>query len=168
MPEKKQNPIIRTEIFVVDHSETNNYGNLIVTPKEDGGVTTKTYKVGNKRSSLFDVFQPDTAVEVGYSEYMNREYIASARQVKDAIPDKPVKLPEPAPRIVESSIPKPEPKPEIAPQPVGKFYKADPAKTDSIERQVSIKLACDISSDTESLDQIFIKADRIYQWIKGE
>lgn len=119
MPEKKQNPIIRNEIFVVDHSEMNDYGDLIVTPKEDGGATTKTYKVGNKRSSLFGVFQPDMAVEVGYSEYMNREYIASARQVKDAIPNKPINLPEPVPPTVTSSIPKPEPKHAIAPQAIG-------------------------------------------------
>ena len=46
-------------------------------------------------------------------------------------------------------------------------YKADPAKTDSIERQVAVKLACEISSDTDTMEQIFTKADKIIAWIKG-
>jgi len=57
-------------------------------------------------------------------------------------------------------------KPPPSGQEAGKTkYKADPAKINSIERQVAMKLACEISSDTETLEQIFTKADKIYEWI---
>ena len=71
--ERKPNPIIRREKFVVDHSTKNQYGDLIVTSKAGN-----EYKVGNKREQLFPTFQPDTEVVVGYASYMNREYIAEA------------------------------------------------------------------------------------------
>ncbi len=45
-------------------------------------------------------------MELGYAEYMNKEYIAEAKLVETQLP------PPEKPKLINSSIPKPEPKPE--------------------------------------------------------
>jgi len=63
--------IERYEVITVETTQKNQYGDLLV---------NGTLKVGNKRSNLFDVFQPGAEVKIGYASYMNKEYIASAEQ----------------------------------------------------------------------------------------
>jgi hypothetical protein len=65
--------IIKYLKFTVASSGKNDYGDLIVTSKYGCD-----YKISNKRTNLFDIFQPETAVVVGYSSYMNKDYIAVA------------------------------------------------------------------------------------------
>jgi hypothetical protein len=67
----KQNPIIKWETITVKSAEQNSYGDLIV---------NETLKVGKKRSYLFEVFQVGAEVKLGYSSYMNKDYIATAEQ----------------------------------------------------------------------------------------
>ena len=77
--------IKRTEVFVVDYTEQDSYGNLKVFDK--GG---KTYKVNAKHGDIQHVFADGMAVEVGWAEFningKQGEYIHEARQVKDALP----------------------------------------------------------------------------------
>ena len=91
MPEVE---IIRKSIFVVDHTELDEeYGKLIITDKEG-----KTHTVNKKHESLHPVFADGIAVEVGYGSYMNKEFIHTARQVKDALPPPvPVAIPKAPP-----------------------------------------------------------------------
>ena len=77
MPEVE---IIRKEIFTVDHCETDDYGNMTVTDHAGG-----THKVNAKHKAIHPVFEPGIAVEVGYGEYMQKEFIHTARQVKDGL-----------------------------------------------------------------------------------
>ena len=73
--------ITRYEVFTVSKATKNNYGDLIVTDTQGN-----ERKIGNKRSRLFEVFQPGSEVKVGYAVYMEREYIASAEQTGKHIP----------------------------------------------------------------------------------
>lgn len=59
----------------------------------------------------------------------------------------------------------PETKPAVNPQNGKPAYGRGPEERASIEKQTSIKAACDISSENETLDEILKKAERIYQWI---
>jgi hypothetical protein len=63
--------IERYELITVQTAQPNQYGDLLV---------NGTYKVGKKRSSLFEVFQVGTEVKLGYASYLNKEYIATAEQ----------------------------------------------------------------------------------------
>ena len=85
MPEQE---IIRTEIFTVDHVMPDSYGNLTVTDKEGS-----EHKVNAKHVDLHGVFVPGMAVEVGIANFNKRDYIHTAIQVGDALPNaKTVKL----------------------------------------------------------------------------
>ena len=81
MPQQKPQ-ITRYEVFTVSKATKNNYGDLIVADTQGN-----ERKIGNKRSHLFELFQPGAEVKVGYSVYMEREYIASAEQTGKHIPD---------------------------------------------------------------------------------
>jgi hypothetical protein len=63
--------IERYELITVQTAQPNQYGDLLV---------NGTYKVGKKRSNLFDVFQVGAEVKLGYASYLNKEYIATAEQ----------------------------------------------------------------------------------------
>ena len=63
--------IERYELITVESVTKNQYGDLLVNGK---------LKVSNKRHQLFDVFQTGAEVKLGWSSYMNKEYIASAEQ----------------------------------------------------------------------------------------
>lgn len=103
--------IVRKEIIVVDHVVPDSYGNLIVADKAGN-----EYRVNANHNSLHPVFQPGAAVELGYGNFMNKEYIHTAVQVKDNIP--PPRKPEPVPHQPgEESLPTP------APQAVGMMTK---------------------------------------------
>jgi hypothetical protein len=107
---RKPNPITRRETITVETTQQDTFHNLIVTTKAGN-----TFKVnGEKRAHLFPVFQPGASVIVGYSEYMNKEYVAEANSAGTVVEtDKPVQ-PEK----------KPESKPhETAPQERGMWWK---------------------------------------------
>ncbi len=146
--------IVRTEIFTVESTSLDGYGSLVILDKAG-----QEHKVNKKHESLHHVFQAGLAVEVGYGNFMDHDFIHTAKAVAEGLAPPVVSKPA-------STEEQPAPKIAIAPQAVGKTgYKADPAKMSSIERQVAIKLACDISSDTESLEQVLAKAEKIFQWI---
>jgi len=87
MTEERKNPIIRREQITVAHAQQNQYGDLIVKTKAGNEL-----KVGKKRQHLFDIFQPGTEVIVGFSSYMNKEYINEAAQASQVVStDTPVK-----------------------------------------------------------------------------
>lgn len=108
MAEKMTPPkIIRREKFVVDHTETNDYGDLMVTSK-----LGNEYKVKQKRNQLFAIFQPDIEVVVGFASYMDREYIATATpsqqiiSTETPIESEPVKPPSVTREVVGKKPPK--------------------------------------------------------------
>ena len=109
--------IVREEIIVVDHATPDSYGNLMVTDK-----TGREHRVNQKHSSLHPIFQPDMAVKVGYGNFMNKEFIHTAIQVKDNLPPpvKPTILPEHQEVIdkVKEAV-----KPQPSGQEVGLFWK---------------------------------------------
>ncbi len=72
MAERKPN-IVKYLKFIVDVTNQNDYGDLIVDSK--GGMQ---YKISNKRAHLFGIFKPGAEVVVGYASYMNKDYIAVA------------------------------------------------------------------------------------------
>jgi len=79
MPEAQ---IIRKAIIVVDTVAKNTYGDLTFTDKEGTG-----YKISNKRVQYFEnTIQPDIGVELSYANAYGKEYIYSARQLKDGLP----------------------------------------------------------------------------------
>ncbi len=89
MAEQRQTIITRHDKFTVASKKVNQYGDLIV--RDTNGFD---HKIGNKRTKLFEVFQEGAEVQVGYAEYMQKEYIATAEQTGQhkevkAEPDKP-------------------------------------------------------------------------------
>jgi len=62
----------RTKIKVKS-SSVDNFGNLKVVTEKGNEV-----KIAKKREGLFDFFQDGAEVTLGYSEYMNKEYVAEA------------------------------------------------------------------------------------------
>uniref|UniRef100_A0A6M3IIK8 Uncharacterized protein n=1 Tax=viral metagenome TaxID=1070528 RepID=A0A6M3IIK8_9ZZZZ len=140
--------ITRKEVFVTESSELNKYGDLIVTDKAG-----KTHKIGKKRPNLFDVFQPDRAVEVGYGEYMNREYIAVAHPVAEGL----------APPIpAETSKP-------VEGQPVPSGEKTPMSKDHSIARLNSINnAALWVSNGMIGMENFTAVAAQIERYTMGE
>jgi hypothetical protein len=64
----------RKETITVASTYKNDYGDLIV-----ADTTGKEHKIGSKRAKLFDLFVPETVIELGIAEYMEKEYVASAK-----------------------------------------------------------------------------------------
>lgn len=101
MPKYDPPEIIRREKFVVDHSEVDGYGNLIVTSKKGN-----EYKVSAKRPQLFDEFQPDIEVVVGYANFMNHDYIAEVTPSGQLVStNTPVKDEKPKPTVAPPTNP---------------------------------------------------------------
>ena len=158
-------------IIVVGHTEVDSFGNLWVTPQGGG----ERIKIAKKRENLHPIFQQGQAVLLSWQTYMNKPYVADAKPVSGELPPtQELKVQKQALLTTQDLFPEHQKEIERARQVVksarvpsgdtsGK-YKADPAKTDSIERQVAIKLACEIAP-TEPLEHIFEKANRIYKWI---
>jgi hypothetical protein len=95
MPEVE---IIRTDIFTVGHSRLDDFGNMVITDKAG-----QEHKVNQKHKTLFSIFADGMAVEVGYGSYMNKEYIHTAKQVKDGLP--PPQKPLPPPPSIQQQAP---------------------------------------------------------------
>lgn len=112
MPEIK---IIKKEIAIpVDRNE-NGYGDILFHDKAG-----KEYKISNKRAHLGSEIIEGHAVELGYGNYMNRDYIAEARLVEGALPPpQPAHIPdeEGATKLKAEVI-------KYAPQEVGMWLKA--------------------------------------------
>jgi len=72
--------IIRRERITVESSEHNQYGDLIVQT-----VAGNEYKVSKKRAQLFAVFQDGAEVVIGWSSYMDKEYIAEATPASQVV-----------------------------------------------------------------------------------
>jgi benzoyl-CoA reductase/2-hydroxyglutaryl-CoA dehydratase subunit BcrC/BadD/HgdB len=87
-----QTEITREQIIVVDHSEIDQYGKLIVTDKS--GVK---HTINAKHSHLAEFIIPGRAVKFMYATYMNKEYIADAVLV-----ELPANQQQPPPQAPES------------------------------------------------------------------
>ena len=105
--------IVRTEIFTVESVALDGYGNLIVIDK-----TGKERRVNKKHESLHPVFVAGQAVEVGLGNFMNREFIHTAKAVAEGLA--PPVTSKPAPTQQEERS---EPRTTIAPQAVGMMTK---------------------------------------------
>jgi len=68
---KMETKIVRYETIIVTDVRENSYGDLVV----NGGI-----KVNKKRSNLFSVFQVGAEVKLGYGNYMDKDYVATAEQ----------------------------------------------------------------------------------------
>jgi hypothetical protein len=88
--------ITREEIITVKDAQKNQYGDLVV----NGGI-----KISKKREALFPVFQMGAEVKLGYSSYMNKEYVANAEQTGVHHPNETKAEPEPEPKYEAKSIP---------------------------------------------------------------
>ncbi len=110
MPEQR-NPIIRKEVVVVESMDYDKYGNLLF--KDKGG---NDHKIGVKRIELAKQIVEGRAVELGYSEYMNKEYIAEAKLVEGGLPPPVTPIPRLPQQPITSSIPPKEVKQELKPE----------------------------------------------------
>ncbi len=151
--ERKPNPIIRREKFVVDHTEINDFGDMIVTSK-----SSIPYKIGKKREKLFATFQPNTEVVVGYAVYKDREYIAEATPSTQVV-------------SVDTPIEKEKVKPQEQTKSGGYRGKTPEeliTERRSIERQTSLKLAVEMAA-LDTGETVLERAEIFYNWIsKGE
>ncbi len=147
--------IVRTEDIVVRSTTKDAKGYLIVT--DEGG---KEHKISPKRESLFSLFAAGKAIHLSYAKYQSVEYIANATPLEQMIKTvKPaesggvnVKIPEIGKIIPEK----------------GK-YKADPAKTESIERQTSLKSAIDLCvAGKIEIDQVISFATVFDKYLSGD
>ncbi len=145
--QKPRNPIIKRVKITVESSDTNQYGDLIVHSKEG-----QEYKVSNKREHLFDVFQRDAEVVVGFASYMNKEYVAEATAAEQVV-------------TTDTSVQKEKP-PQL--NPALAKNKAD-SRGDSIEKQVSLKASVELSSaGIIKPEQTLSYAEVYYRWLKGD
>ena len=79
-------------IIKVALTRTDEYGNLWVTPA-GGGVEVK---IGEKRNSLFPLFQQGNTVSLHWETYKDKPYVKDAKQIVGE-PAQPAKLPVPQP-----------------------------------------------------------------------
>lgn len=77
-------------VIVVGVTETDEYGNLWVTPAGDGDKV----KIAAKRNKLHPLFEQGKAVMLHWETYMNKPYISDAKPVEGELPDaiKPDKI----------------------------------------------------------------------------
>ncbi len=92
--------ITRKKIIVVDSVGKNDYGDLIFNDKEGND-----YKVSAKRRQYFDkIIELDAAVQLNYSSFKGREYVYSAVQVKDSLPEAKPETKQGAPQSKSSPV----------------------------------------------------------------
>ncbi len=114
--------IVRTEIFTIESVALDGYGNLVVIDK-----TGKERRVNKKHESLHPVFVAGQAVEVGLGNFMNKEFIHTAKAVAEGLAPPPTVI-KPEYDIKEEnqprdSFPQVGVKPVPAPQAVGMMTK---------------------------------------------
>ena len=101
-----------TTIIVVGVTETDEWGNLWVTPKGGGDKV----KVAKKREHLHELFQQGRAVMLIWQTYQNIPYVADAKLVEGELP--------PPTNSEDTSQPAPKPvKSAPVPQEIGMFWK---------------------------------------------
>jgi hypothetical protein len=157
-----QTQIIREQIIVVDHSETDQYGNLIVTDKRGD-----KYKIGAKRSALFGVIVPGRAVKLGYGTYMNKDYIADAVLVETppAQPT-PTSYPKPPQESVQSkSSPVPAQTKGIIPESRNKSFAIAYAK-DVMVAKITVGLIKEINK--VEVDKCIKLAEEFRAYMDGD
>lgn len=133
MPNKPQ--IIRKQIIMIDSLDEDEYGNVIVTDKEGN-----EYKIAAKRKALTENMVNGHAYELGWANYMNRDYIAEVNDVGD-------KLPPEQPQAHVSQVPV--------------------KKGDSRNRSMAIAYAKDlVVAGKLETTQMFALADKIIEWIE--
>lgn len=138
MPDRKPQVLRYVKFTVADRGE-NDYGDLKV-----HSTSGKEYKISKKRANLFDMFQPEAEVIVGWASYMNRDYIAVAHPADQFPEDTTVeeekltspKLPTPAPQ--QGKI-----KPEVTPKLSVAFNEWDRQR--SIQRQTALNCAVEFA-----------------------
>ena len=86
--------IIRTQVVVVADRDVSQYGDTIFHDGEGN-----EFKLGKKRAHLSDQIVEGHAVQIGWANYMNKDYIATVKLVEGKLPP-PVK-----PKPVESANP---------------------------------------------------------------
>ncbi len=136
MPEQA---ITKTQIIVVNEVGTNTYGDLTFTDKAGAD-----YKVSVKRKQYFEkIIVQGVAVQLNYAmSSFGKEYIYSAVQVKDALPQ-PVHLA--ASYAPQPAIPKSETKPVVDNMGKGDWAEKDRIIRKSIERQTSLNAAIEMA-----------------------
>ena len=95
--------IIRTQVVVVADRDINQYGDTIFHDGEG-----KEYKLGNKRADMSDQIVEGRAVSLGWANFKDRDYIATAKLVEGELPDE-VKPTAHAYKAPESAAPKTQP-----------------------------------------------------------
>jgi hypothetical protein len=73
--------IVKTEIMIPVDKDTNEYGDILF--HDEAG---NEYKINQKRARLGEQIVVGRAVELGYGNYMNYDFIAEARLVEGALP----------------------------------------------------------------------------------
>jgi len=121
-------------IIVVGQVRQDEYNNIWVTPKGGGDEV----KIAAKRSQLHKLFEQGKAVMLHWETYKGKNYVADAKPVEGELP--PPHKPE-SPSLQEGE----EPPIVTEAKKMGATvtgteprYKADPAKTQSIERQKAL------------------------------
>jgi hypothetical protein len=153
--------IERYGVITVQTAEKNQYGDLVVNGK---------IKIGKKRQSLFEVFQPGAEVKVGYGTYMEREYIATAEQTgKHIVNEEPmVKAAKELGAVPVDEIRTDGYKPDkMTPE----MWDAKDMRTrKSIERQKSLELAVSlVISDKITVKELVTYSQRFEKYLeRGE
>jgi hypothetical protein len=164
--------IVRYETITVKDATLNSYGDLVV----NGGI-----KINKKRMALFPVFQVGAEVKLGYGNYMNKDYVATAEQTgKHEVP-KDTSLVEAAKSIGAIEIKEDnQPRDEWKPTPLtsqsvtlnDKMSKEDWDEKDrrtrkSIERQKALELAVNFTlsyaEKIEDLEKEVIKIAKRFE-----
>ena len=98
-------------VIVVAKTETDGYGNLLVTDKEG-----KQVRVNKKHESLHPLFEQGKAVELDWQIYQGKDYVANARLVEEVLAGE---------MVVEqlSPVPQVTPRAQPAPQEIGMWWK---------------------------------------------
>lgn len=96
------------QVITVAMTEKDTYGNLKVTDN-----LGNEYKIGGKRSQLFEVFVQGRAVKITWDNYMNKDYIS------DAEPFNPETEGTTAGGIEVASATAPKPTPKATEKPAG-------------------------------------------------
>ncbi len=134
--------ITRSEVLIVDKVEPKTFQGEtqgIHVFCKDGA----KHLVNLKHKDLWQVFQPGRAVEVGYGEYMNKEFIHTAKLVAAPPPTKPLPPPTMAEKSPESQKP-----PSALETAVKALNSGDSKQTinrdGSIEGQVAAKIGSEL------------------------
>ena len=109
--------IVKKEIVTPIDRNENTYGDILFHDKAG-----KEYKISNKRAHLGSEIVEGQAVELGYGNYMNRDYIAEARLVSDNLPP-PIKSHIPDEKKAAEMCKEVETQKPINPQEIGLWFK---------------------------------------------